>query len=73
MARGLRIELIVPRAAVTPTMADRLGEDVEIKPCGAHDRVVFWVRSLRQNDAKQLRDVWRRALGEGGKEQLRSA
>jgi len=69
MGRGLRVELRAPRNLLTPVMIDRLGEDCEIKPCADVERAAFWIRSLDQNDSKQLRDVWRRcrpgALAEG--------
>ena len=60
IGRGLRVELRVPRNELTPTMIERLGEDVEIKPGSDYDRLVFWLNSLSQNESKQLRSVWRR-------------
>ncbi|MBU0718051.1 MAG: hypothetical protein KJ749_07370 [Planctomycetes bacterium] len=65
MGRGLRIELYAPKNAITPTQIDRLGEDPDIKPQRDYDRITFWVRSLSQNDANQLREVW--ALCRGAK------
>ncbi len=60
IGRGVRVELRVPRNELTPTMIDRLGEEVEIKPGTDYDRLVFWLNSLSQNESKQLRSVWRR-------------
>ena len=60
IGRGVRVELRVPRNELTPTMIDRLGEDVEIKPGSEYDRLVFWLNSLTGNDSKQLRSVWRK-------------
>ncbi len=59
MGRGLRVELFVPRGAVTPAMIDRLGEDVEIKRSGERDAVVFWLRSADRLGTDQLRALWR--------------
>ncbi len=73
IGRGLRVELRVPRQAFTPTQVDRLGEDVEIKPAAAYDRLVFWVRELSQNDTKQLLAVWRASFGGDKSTRLRSA
>ncbi len=58
MGRALRVELRAPSGLLTPTQVERLGQDVEIKPCPAYDRIVFWVRSLSHIDTKQLRQVW---------------
>ena len=60
MGRGLRIELRAPKGAVTPAQVDCLGEDVEIRRMADNDWVIFWVRTLDQNDQKQLIDVWRK-------------
>jgi len=73
MGRGLRVELRAPAGALTPTLIERLGEEPEIKTCGDYDRIVFWLRTLDQNDAAQLRDVWRRCRGSGDEGRLRSA
>ncbi|MEK7730858.1 MAG: hypothetical protein AAB363_03280, partial [Planctomycetota bacterium] len=63
MGRGLRIELRAPRNVVTPAQVDRLGEDVEIRPRGHDDWIIFWVRSLSDMDSGQLRSVWRQCIG----------
>jgi len=60
IGRGLRVELRAPKGALTPTQIDRLGEDTQIKSQDEYDRIVFWIRSLGQNNSKQLLDVWRR-------------
>jgi len=65
IGRGMRVELLAPSTALTPTQIDRLGEDVEIKPHDGYDRIVFWLRSPGQNDPRQLSDVWRRCRGAG--------
>jgi hypothetical protein len=70
IGRGMRVELRAPNSALTPTQIDRLGEDVEIKPHDEYDRIVFWLRSLGQNDSRQLSDVWRRCRGAGVEEEL---
>ena len=74
MGRGLRVELAAPPNLITPALADRLGEGVEIKRRGRADCVIFWLASLQQNDPAQLREVWRlcsESNSTGG--QLRSA
>jgi len=68
MPRGLRLELRGPKNVCTPTEVDRLGEDVEIKHYGSEDWISFWVRSLDQHDARQLREVWRRCRPGSGKD-----
>ena len=70
---GLRIELRAPAGVITPTQVDRLGEGAEIKRHDAYDRVVFWLRSLAQNDAAQLSAVWRMCCEASPAEELRSA
>jgi len=59
MGRGLRIELRAPQNVLTPAQVDRLGEDVEIRPRGHDDWIIFWVHSLSDIDSGQLRSVWR--------------
>ena len=61
IGRGLRIELRTPTGSSTPTQIDRLGLDTDIKHRGDCDWIVFWIRSLSQNDSKQLRETWQRA------------
>ncbi len=73
IGRGLRIELRAPKNTLTPTLIDRLGEDAEIKPGPQYDRIVFWIRSLSQNDSKQLMDVWRRCRVGGMERRAQSA
>jgi len=63
MGRGLRIELRTPKNVLTPAQVDRLGEDVEIRPRGQDDWIIFWVRSLSDMDVGQLRSVWRQCIG----------
>ncbi len=60
MGRGLRVELYAPKNSITPTRIEKLGEEPEIKPQPDQDRIVFWVRDLKQIDTAQLRDVWNR-------------
>jgi excinuclease ABC subunit A len=73
MGRGLRVELRAPQNVVTPAQVDRLGEDVEIRPRGHDDWIIFWVRSLSDMDAGQLRSVWRQCIGVTPTESLQSA
>jgi len=73
MGRGLRVELRAPRNLFTPVMVDRLGQDAEVKHCHHDDLILFWVRSLDQIDAAQLREVWRRCNDGASPERLRSA
>jgi hypothetical protein len=73
MGRGLRIELRAPKNVVTPAQVDRLGEDVEIRPRGHDDWIIFWVRSLSDMDTGQLRSVWRHCIGVTRAESLQSA
>jgi len=73
MGRGLRIELRAPKNVVTPAQVDRLGEDVEIRPRGHDDWIIFWVRSLSDMDTGQLRSVWRQCIGVTSTESLQSA
>ncbi|RME40005.1 MAG: excinuclease ABC subunit UvrA [Planctomycetota bacterium] len=72
-ARGLRVELRAPSALLTPVMVDRLGTDARIKSRGGWDWVVFWVRSLTDNDPVQLADVWRRCRRVASEGRLQSA
>ena len=69
LGRGLRVELHAPRNALTFVQVDRLGEDVQIKPQRNYDRIVFWIRSLAQNDARQLRSAWKRCRSEREREE----
>ena len=73
IGRGLRIELRAPKGELTPTQIDRLGEDTEIKPQSEYDRIIFWIRSLNQNDSGQLREAWRRCLSVGMEGRLQPA
>ncbi len=73
IGRGLRVELRSPTAALTPTQVDRLGEDVEIKPQEAYDRIVFWLHTLGQNDSKQMSAAWRACRTIDREEALQSA
>jgi hypothetical protein len=59
MGRALRVELLAPKSVFTPTQVDLLGEDTVITHHPQYDRIAFWIRSLAQNDARQLREVWR--------------
>ena len=73
IGRGLRVELRAPVGSLTPTLVERLGEDVEIKPSPQYDRIVFWLHSLGQCDSKQLREVWQTCRESGTKRRLQSA
>ena len=73
IGRGLRVELRAPSGVLTPTLVERLGEDVEIKRSPLYDRIVFWIHSLTQCDSKQLRDVWKTCRDAGTKRRLQSA
>jgi hypothetical protein len=71
MGRGVRVCLLVPAGVFTPAQVDRLGEDVEIKPCRENDWIIFWLKNLNDNDSAQLREVWTRAnQGPGREEEL---
>ncbi|MGD2111689.1 MAG: hypothetical protein PVI86_20120, partial [Phycisphaerae bacterium] len=70
MPRALRVELRVPLGGATPTQVDRLGDEVEIKSNASDARVRFLVRSLSQNDAKQLRALWHKCVTSGAKQEL---
>jgi len=54
---GLRLHLMVARGAVTPTQVDRLGDEPKLRTVNGYDEVYFWLRSLDQVDAVQLRYV----------------
>ncbi|MCH7886126.1 MAG: excinuclease ABC subunit A, partial [Planctomycetes bacterium] len=73
MGRGLRVELRAPSGVLTPTQVERLGEDVEIAVHGGHDHVRFWVRTLSQNDSRQMHDIWRKCRLRIADEGLQSA
>ena len=79
LARAIRVELRAPAGEFTPTQIERLGRDPEIKRHERYDRLVFWIHTATDGDARQLRDVWQRCRaaagsGEGGStERLRSA
>ena len=73
MGRGLRIELRAPKNLLTPAQVDRLGEDVEIRPRGHDDWIIFWVQSLSDMDSGQLRSVWRQCIGATPTGSLQSA
>jgi excinuclease ABC subunit A len=73
MGEGLRIELRAPPGILTPIHVERLGEDAQIKSRGGEDWVLFWITDLRQCDARQLRDVWRRCRSAGVEEGIQSA
>jgi len=73
MGRGLRFELRAPKNVLTPAQVDRLGEDVEIRPRGQDDWIIFWVRSLSDMDTGQLRSVWRHCIGLAPTGSLQSA
>ena len=60
LAQGMRIELLAQRGLCTPTQIEKLGLETEIKNRQEYDSLVFWVRTLEHNDARQLADVWRR-------------
>jgi excinuclease ABC subunit A len=54
---GLRLHLMVPPNALTPTQIDRLGVDPALRARGDYDEVWFWLRSLGNLDAGQLKRV----------------
>jgi excinuclease ABC subunit A len=73
IGRGLRIELRAPSGTFTTTQIDQLGTDADIKRHPRYDRIVFWLRSLNENDSKQLLAVWQKCRTHNQKEQLQSA
>ncbi len=73
MPQGLRVEIRSPSAAITPTMIERLGADTQIKRGPDYDWVAFWIRSIDDNDSRQLRDVWMRCRENEPSETARSA
>ncbi len=60
--QGLRIELTSPISLCTPAEIDRLGIDAEVRPAAkyGYDGLNFWIRSLDENDPKQLAAVWQK-------------
>jgi excinuclease ABC subunit A len=57
---GIKVELRCPRGLLTPTRIERLGARPEIVPGkGTHDTVRFFVRDMREVDAKRLTEVLR--------------
>ena len=79
LARAIRVELRAPAGEFTPTQIERLGRDPEIKRHERYDRLVFWIHTATDGDARQLRDVWQRCRAAAGgaegdsTERLRSA
>jgi hypothetical protein len=73
MPAGLRLDLRVPTASVTPTQIEKIGLKPEIKPCVDYDRVIFWVRSLDNLDTAKLAQVWQQARTARKARRLQSA
>ena len=62
MPQGLRVELRVPRASVTPTQIERLGDDPQIAPRARFDTVRFWIKRMDDLDRTQLKLVLNQSM-----------
>lgn len=70
---GLRVEIRTPPGLFTPTQVDRLGEDFEIRRHGEWAWVIFRLKSLEENDHRQMSEFWRRLRAGRPEEELQSA
>lgn len=57
MGEGLRLDLFVKRNTFTPLQINKLGTNVTLRPFPEFDNIQCWIKSLDDNDIKQLTDV----------------
>ncbi len=73
LGRGIRVEMRAPRGVFTPAKVDKLGSEPEIRSLSSSDWIKFWVKSLGQNDPKQMKQVWRQCRADDGEEAMNTA
>ena len=69
----MRVELRAPHGSLTPVLIDRLGTETAITRQAEYDRIIFWVTSLNDNDAKQLRSAWDKCVAWSTGKRLQTA